>query len=623
MQLYAGSSTDFIKDATRNAIASKLEAAFFEHLRYKPSSQEVRSWQNSLARMSLVLLDGEFSDQGVLLEYQLPLSSRRLDCLITGLDSAGVPHSVIVELKQWDDVEASDADDCVVTWLAGRKRDVLHPSRQVAQYEQYLKDMHITFSAGDVGLRSCAFLHNFQYDDRSEIYASKHQGLLARYPAFAGDQQDKLVSFLSEHVGQGKGLPILDKVIASRYAPSRKLLDHTSRVIEGQRSFILLDDQQVVLNKVLSEVRKSAQTRTKKTIVLVRGGPGTGKSVIALHLVGKLSSEGFNVQHLTGSKAFTENLRKVVGSRAAAQFGYFNLNKRGEIPLNHFDALILDEAHRIRETSKDRFTKSSDWSGKRQIEELLEPTKVAVFFIDDCQVVRPGEVGSCELIRSTAKAVGAHLIEFELETQFRCGGSDGFVNWVDNTLGVRRTANVLWSRDSGYDFRVVESPAELEAAMRLKAQNNGSARLVAGYCWPWSAPNSDGSLANDVTVGDWSKPWNAKPNAGKLAKGIPNANFWASDPGGLEQVGCIYTAQGFEFDYVGVIFGTDLRYDWSKNEWIGDRTKSCDAVVKRSGDRIAELIKNTYRVLLTRGMRGCYVYFVDEGTKRFFQSRLE
>jgi DUF2075 family protein/ATP:corrinoid adenosyltransferase len=573
--------------------------------------------------MAYTLQEGSFMDHGILLEYQLPLSSRRLDCMVTGHDSQGARNSVIVELKQWSDVEESNAEDCVTTWVAGRKKDILHPSRQVGQYEEYLRDMHSVFIQGDVQLRSCAFLHNLSYDPAGEIYAPRHAGILDRYPAFSGDQQEQLIAYMDRFLRGGKGEPVLDMVIKSRYAPSKKLLEHTSRVIQDQKSYVLLDNQQVVFAKVLAEIGEAAKaTKLKKTVVLVHGGPGTGKSVIALHLLGRLSGKGLNVMHLTGSKAFTENMRKIVGSRASAQFGYFNLNKRGELPPNQFDALIMDEAHRIRESSKDRFTKPQDWSGLPQIDELIHTTRVSVFFIDDRQIVRPGEVGSSELIREAAQRAGAKLLEYELDAQFRCSGSDGFINWVDNTLDIRRTANVLWRRDDPYEFRIVGSVKELENKIREKTVQ-GSARMVAGFCWPWSDPNPDGTLVPDVTVEDWAMPWNAKPDAGRLAKNIPKSNFWASDPGGLDQVGCIYTAQGFEFDYVGIIFGKDLIYDWSTNAWVGDKKQSFDTVVKRSKEQFLDLVKNTYRVLFTRGIKGCYVYFVDDETRKFFQSRLD
>ncbi len=624
MQLFAGSSREFITEATRNSIARRLESAFLDAYHYKPSPQEVRSWDNSLSRMALTLVDGNYLDHGVLLEYQLPLSSRRLDCMITGHNARGQPHSVIVELKQWGEVEPSNAEDCVTTWLAGRRRDVLHPSRQVGQYEQYLRDMHSVFVSGDVVLRSCAFLHNLPYDPASDLYAARHAEILERYPTFASDQQPDLVDFLSNQLVGGRGESVLQEVLRSKFSPSKKLLEHTGRVVQDQQVYVLLDNQQVVFAKVLAEVRAaSAAAKRKKTVFLVHGGPGTGKSVIALHLLGRLCAEGRSVMHLTGSKAFTENLRKLVGSQSSAQFGYFNFNKRGEAQPNQFDALVLDEAHRIRESSRDRFTATADWSGLSQIDELMTAAKVCVFFIDDRQVVRPGEVGQSLLIREAAQRAKAELIEYELEAQFRCSGSDGFINWIDNTLDIQRTANVLWKQDERYDFQIVPSVEELHARLRAKAAEGQSSRMVAGFCWPWSSPRADGTLVSDVQVGDWAMPWNAKPDAGRLAKGIPKSNYWASEPGGMNQVGCVYTAQGFEFDYVGIVFGLDLRYDWDSNAWVGDRQHSYDTIVKRSQDQFLELVKNTYRVLFTRGIKGCYVYFMDEGTRRFVQSRLE
>lgn len=624
LQLYFGSSPDFVEDATRNAIAGKLEAAFFEHFRFRPSIHEVQSWQNSLLQMSNVLRTGSFLDHGIILEYQLPLSSKRLDCMVTGHDGVGRPNAVVVELKQWGNVEPSDADDCVVTYLAGKKRDLLHPSRQVGQYEEYLRGMHTAFADGRIGLRSCAYLHNLRFDARSEIFSPKFAGLLSQYPSFAGDEQNRLVDYLDAYLAGGAGERIRDTVVAARFRASRKLLALAARVIARQEEFVLIDSQQVAFNKVLADVRGSVAGGGRKSIHLVRGGPGSGKSIIALHLLGRLAGEGRRVMHLTGSKAFTENLRKLVGPRVAPLMSYFNFNRRGDLAANHFDAVVLDEAHRMHGTSVDRFTPKAARSGKSQIREIVDASRVSVFFIDDLQVVRPGEVGSTDLVRATAREIGAELHEYELEAQFRCGGSDGFVNWVDNTLGIRPTANVLWKSDPEFDFRIVDSIAELEAIVASAARRPGTtARLAAGFCWPWSDPLPDGTLVADVVVGDWRKPWNAKPDAGRLAKGIPKASYWASEPEGIYQVGCIYTAQGFEFDVIGVIFGRDLRFDWERNTWVGDRAYSEDAVVKRAGPKFLDLVKNTYRVLLTRGMKACYVHFLDEGTQRYFRSRMD
>lgn len=327
--------------------------------------------------------------------------------------------------------------------------------------------------------------------------------------------------------------------------------------------------------------------------------------------------------HATGSRAFTGNLRKAVGTRAAALFKFFNSYSSETDEL--IDVLILDEAHRIRETSASRYTPASNRSDRPQIDELIDIARVSVFFIEDLQVVRPGEIGSAELIKQAATRAGAELREFELEAQFRCGGSEVFVSWVENTLDLERTAAVLWESNHEFDLDIIESPSELEALINQRIAEGHTARMVAGFCWPWSKPLSDGSLIDDVKLPGLSLPWNAKPDE-KVAKGIPKSDMWASDPNGKDQVGCVYTAQGFEFDYVGVIIGRDLVYR-PREGWLGQPQFSHDSVVtgsaKQDLSRFTELVKQTYRVLLTRGLKGCYIYFQDEQTRDFVISRTE
>jgi hypothetical protein len=621
MQLYAGSSRAFVEDTVQNRITGKLRAAFEQHFRYSPPPSEVRSWQNSLRAMCNVLQHASLLDHGLLLEYQLPLTSKRLDCLISGLDESRAANAVIVELKQWDEVAASDVLDCVVTPLGGGPRDVLHPSRQAGNYRDYLAEGHTAFHEDGIGLSACSWLHNLTAADAGVVFAPRFAPLLAECPSFAGDHTDRLEEFLARRVGIGDREQVLQRILRGHSQPAKKLLEHTAEVLRNQMVYVLLDEQQVVFNRVLSLVEEGLSS-TARRVVLVRGGPGTGKSVIALRLLGELCGRQVNAQHATGSRAFTGNLRKLVGTRAAALFNYFN--SFGVTDERGVDVLVCDEAHRLRETSADRFTPKAERSGLPQVEELLRAARVTIFLIDDLQVVRPGEVGSAKLIRSAARRIGARLFEHELEAQFRCNGSDAFVNWVDNTLGIRRTANVLWDPSDPFEFRILETPREVERAIRERCAQGATGRIVAGFCWPWSDPTARGDLVRDVRVGDWEMPWNAKPGARRLAANIPPADHWALDPGGLDQVGCVYTAQGFEFDYVGIIFGSDLRWDPRGGEWVGDRSRSFDkGGLKRAGDAFVALARQTYRVLLTRGMRGCFVTFVDPATRDFVRSRIE
>jgi DUF2075 family protein len=505
--------------------------------------------------------------------------------------------------------------------VGGHIKRVIHPSVQVGVYQQWLLEYHAVFYEEPwVGLAAVSYLHNMQFDPRGELWSEKHEAFITANPHFTGDQSDQLADNLNERLACGEGIPIMAKVLESKYRPSKKLLDHTARMIAAQSEFVLLDEQRVAFESVLADARAGFH-ESKKSVVLIKGGPGTGKSVIALHLVGELSKEGYNAQHATGSKAFTENIRRVVGKRAgSSQFRYFN--QFGGAQPNEIDVLICDEAHRLRETSASRFTPKAKRTDLAQVDELIRAAKTSVFFIDDFQVVRPNEVGSSDLIAEAALRNNAEMSVFELETQFRCAGSKGFVSWIDNTLGLDTTANTVWDGSDAFDFRIVDSVEQLDALIRSKAVAPQSARLTAGFCWRWSDPEADGTLVPDVKVGSWQMPWNARPDATRLAPGIPPSTYWASDPNGINQVGCVYTAQGFEFDYVGVIFGRDLRWDPQTEEWIGDRSQSFDSIVKRSGDLFTDLVKRTYRVLLTRGMKGCYVFFEDAGTRRHFYQRI-
>jgi DUF2075 family protein len=570
--------------------------------------------------VSQVIEHTGLDDNGILLEYQLPLTSKRLDVLLTGLNFDGEENAVIIELKQWEKCTSTHSPNEVVTFVGGAQREVLHPSVQVGQYHLYISDSHTAFYDTDnpINLSSCSYLHNYHTDSTDEIFKPKFKDWIKKYPLFTADDVPALSAYLKEFLSEGDGLGILQKVEDSQFRPSKKLMEHVGNVIKGKSEYILLDEQLVAYDKVFTTAKEGYHDK-QKTVIIIKGGPGTGKSVIAINLMADLMLDGHNAHYSTGSRAFTETLRQSIGMRAAPQFKYFNSYVGAEY--NALDVLIADEAHRIRETSNSRWQRVSE---KLQIEELIHVAKVPVFLLDDDQVVRPNEIGSGDLIKEHSDRMGCKVFEYELEAQFRCAGSDGFVNWVNNTLGIKRTANVLFDRNDDFEFEIFDTPEKLEGAISSKEAEGFTARMTAGFCWKWSKQlNGDGTLKEDVIIGDYRRPWNARPEATRLAPGIPKANIWAYDPNGINQVGCIYTAQGFEFDYVGVIFGLDLRYDFDNQKWQGYKENSHDFVVKRSGEQFIDLVKNTYRVLLSRGMKGCYVHFMDRDTERFIRSRMD
>lgn len=621
MRLYSATADLFLDDVFNDRIAGKLSDAFFRAFRFKAPQSEFNSWRNSLRAVSQAVQRAAPPDSGVILELQLPLTSKRLDCLLAGNDASDEANAVVIELKQWEKSFESNGQNEVASWIGGNRREVLHPSVQVDQYRLFLVDCHSAFvPIGGIKLKACSYLHNYHLQAQDPLLATKFTDVLKRCPLFSAPDASKLVDFIQPCVAKGAGMPLVRRIEEGEYAVSKRLLDHVAAVIRGKSEYILLDEQLVVFDRVLAEAIHAYQ-EGKKTVIIVRGGPGTGKSVIAMRLLGELSANAINAHYVTGSKAFSTTISEIVGRRASAQVKYTH-HYVSAAP-DSIDVLICDEAHRIRETSNTRFTPVAGKSNIPQIEELIHASKNCVFFIDDRQVVRPGEVGSVQYIRDHALRKGCAVLDYELETQFRCSGSDAFVQWINNTLQIEPTPHVLWNGDERFDFRIFPTPQQLEDVIHAKHAEGNQARMVAGFCWNWSHPRSDGTLVDDVVIERFARPWNAKSGSGRLAPGIPKESLWALEPGGINQIGCVYSAQGFEFDYVGVIFGNDLTYNLNQGRWIASPQNSADVIVRRARHDFERLVKNTYRVLLTRGLKGCYVYFMDKGTEAFFRTRME
>ena len=620
VSLYDGLSSDFIIKSREGLIAIQVERQFRHEFEKAPAKGEVQAWENSLRVIGELLSEARLDRQGVFVEMQLSGSSERIDLLIVGRDTKGSLHGVVVELKQWSEVATSENPGLVETFVGGGLREAVHPSEQANGYREYLSDCATVFASGEYQLSACAFLHNAERDRVQALYDPQFLDTLSRAPLFLGEDAMELKKFLEEKVGGGGGNDALDKVRKTKWEPAKKLLSHVAEMISGLTVFTLLEHQRLAFLKVRGSALTAHKTDGHK-VFIIKGGPGTGKSVVAMNLLADLASEGLRVQYVTGSRSFTETLRKLIGSRGANLFKYTH----NFVEKPNLDALVIDEAHRIRVSSNQRFTPKSKKSNKPQIDELIGAARVTAFFIDENQVVRPTETGSIAMIRAAALRLGALVEEVELSSQFRCGGSDDYIRWVADLLQLdgKDTSNI-W--DSSREFRVQlhETPAELEHVIR-KANGDGlTARLSAGFCWPWSNPNHDGTLIDDVQLGDWSMPWNAKSTARKLHKAIPKSDYWATDPRGVNQVGCIYTAQGFEYDHAGVIWGSDLVV--RNGKWVGQPKESKDSELKRSANSGAltfeDLVKNTYRVLLTRGMRGCHLYVVDEETRQYIASRI-
>jgi len=598
-------------------LMSRLLATTGRH----PGEGEVRSWKASLPILVNDLVSAGLSNVEVLVEYQLPLTSKRVDAVLAGTDpKTGRDSYVLVELKQWHAADSYDDSPSLVHIDAYGNRPVLHPLEQVAGYAEYLMDYLPGLSSGEATIASCAYLHNatrmtvtdlFDYHEHPDSFL------------FTGDAKSDFHRFLSEHLDpSSSGVESADRLLSMRSAPSRQLLAVAADEIQQREQFVLLGEQRAAYELVMHEVAQ-ARRADHKTIVIITGGPGSGKSVIALSLMGELARQGHAVLHATGSRSFTQTLRVVAGkgsTRVKSMFKYFNSFMEAEP--NSLDVLILDEAHRIRETSVNRYTKKHLRTERRQVDELMAAARVPVFLLDQYQVVRPGELGTVEEIRDYAADKGYQLREVSLDDQFRCGGSEGYITWVQRLLGLTSDDPSVWEPDGAFEVSVANSPEQMEAYLASKASEGFGARMTAGYCWPWSDPDKDGRLVPDVQVGNWSRPWNLKSD--RAVGGAPPSALWATDPAGFGQVGCIYTAQGFEYDWNGVIFGPDLV--WRSDHWETVRSANKDPDFRNtkrvSDEEFHRLVLNVYKVLLTRGMIGTLIYSVDSETQAFLSSLL-
>jgi len=631
MDLWRGSLPRFVELAGSGRIAADMGSAFYGRHGSFPGVSETRSWENSLKALAQVLRDERlggsavavrarglasgptagaslaadgFDGVGLSTEYHLPLDNRRVDVLFFGRDQTSRPRAVALELKQWS---TCGIEDEFATNLLVDGSERLHPSRQALEYASWFTDYHSAFTAGDVVASSAAWCHNMTPAASAPMHASIFADLLDRSPLFVHGEESRLVAHLVEKVGNGGGMEVLARVAGGHFRPSAQVVETLKATLRSEREWHLLDEQRTAYDAILSEVRRQ-RARKGRSVVLVRGGPGTGKTVIAIQLLADTLRLGLVAAHTTGGKAFTTVLRSKF--KGADKLFRWNMNF-AHAPTGGMDLLLVDEAHRVRENANTRFTPKAKRSEKTQLEDLIDAAKVTVFFLDENQYVRPDEIGTTAAVEDTTRKLGVPLKTFDLAAQFRCGGCQDYVDWVDWLLGFSGTKPQGFRKR--YDFDLASAPDELDHLMRDAVKKGRRARLLAGFCWPWSDPAPDGTLTHDVRIGTWSRPWNAKASEKKSYRPDNHPyTLWATTDAGLAEVGCIYSAQGFEFDRVGVVWGKDLV--WRSGEWVAVKAESHDKAIK-SGSHMLRLVRNAYRVLLTRGIEGTRLLCLDEETR--------
>ncbi len=619
MIVYQATKHGFLQDAFTRDIEDVILSQFRTRTGRTVAKMEILAWKNSLLAAAKVINDPAVPDDcGVGIEYGIPQTAKRIDLVLSGFHAGGGKQLVIVELKQWTQAKKTEKDGVVSTRFARGEAEVSHPSYQAWSYARLLNDFNEAVYSANVGLRPCAYLHN--YEDDGVLTDSFYKEHVEKAPVFfRGDEQrEKLRNFVATQLHRGDRGSLLHEIEQGRVRPSKGLIDALAGMLAGNQEFVLVDDQKVVYETAMAAAR--AASPSKKKVVVVEGGPGTGKSVVAINLLVALTAGDSLAQYVTKNAA----------PRAVFQSKLTNSHKRSRIESlftgsgsftestpNSFAALVVDEAHRLNE-------KSGLYGnlGNHQIKEIVAAAECSIFFIDEDQRVTWKDIGEKKVIERIAKEANAEVVTLELASQFRCNGSDGYLAWLDDVLGIRETANVSLDPEE-FDFQIFASPEELQQLVVEKNLERNRARMVAGYCWDWSSKKNPRSMDVVIPGTQFAMQWNFAKDGG----------LWIVAEESVDQIGCIHTCQGLEVDYIGVIVGGDLVVRDGEVVTCPDKRSKQDQSIKGYKKELKKnpvaarkkadlIIKNTYRTLMTRGMKGCYVYFVDKETERHFKSRI-
>lgn len=621
MIVYSGNKTEFMTEVLEDTIAYSIRDNIRKKMNRKTGEAEFRSWVNSLEYMYKVLNDDDIPEEsGIAIEYNLPNTAKRVDFLISGYDSKQLPNVVIIELKQWEKLNKVEGlDGLVETFTGGANRRVVHPSYQAWSYAEMIKDYNEYAQIADIKLWPCAYLHNYLREEDDPLDDEIYKDYLNDAPAFTKGDVRKLRAYIKEVVKEGDNNEILYEIDNGRIKPSKSLQDAIVGMLESNPEFNLIDDQKVVFERIM-ELSRKCENDGKKRVLIARGGPGTGKTVIAINLLAHLTQEGVFAQYCSKNSApRLVYAKKLKGHRTKSSID--NMFKGSgsyvDAPKDAVGAILADEAHRLNEKSG-----LYGNQGVNQIHEIIHAARLSVFFIDESQRVTVKDIGSVDEIKHWATFNNAEVFEDELSSQFRCNGSDGYLAWLDDVLEIRETANYNLEAPN-YEFMVFDSPEEMRNRVVERNQSSNKARILAGYCWNWPKAGRSDTNTHEIKIGDFEISWN-----------LDGGESFAISPTSINEAGCIHTTQGLEFEYVGVIIGDDLRYedgalvtDFKKR---AKTDQSIKGLKKMEGDdperahRLADqIIKNTYRTLMTRGMKGCYVYATDKGLRDYLKNRVK
>lgn len=622
MLVYEGIKSGFINDVDLGIIADKIRNKYIEKIKRRPSAPEFNSWKNSMQYMRGVLSDNEIPDNtGIAIEYNIPPTGCRIDFMMSGFNK-DKSNVIIIELKQWDKAtEVTNLDGIykVNTYTGGGLRDVNHPSYQAMTYANLIKDYNESVQLKDINVIPCAYLHNYYFENDDTLLSDNYKEYTDKAPLFGHNDVIKLRNFIKRYIENGDDGSILYEIDHGRIRPSKMLQDSLSKMLKGNKEFYMIDSQKIVYEYAIKNAIDTL-ANNEKNVMIVKGGPGTGKSVLAINLLVEFNRRNMTCFYITKNA----NPRMVYSTMLKGEYTQKEINhlfqysgKFVDAQSNELDCVLADEAHRLTaKTQRGRII-----VGENQVKEIINATRFSIFFLDEDQMVTTKDIGTRDEIIKYAKELNAGVYEYELDSQFRCNGSDGYVAWLNNVLEIKETAN--FDIDGfDYEFKVVDTPNELRDIIEAKNKKNNKSRLVAGFCWEWPKEGRNNPDYNDIVIPEhnFEMSWN-----------LGDGDLFVLGKDTVKQAGCIHTVQGLEFDYVGVIIGEDMRYenghivtDASKRAKSDISLHGLNKLSKEEREKIEDrIIKNTYRTLMTRGMKGCYVYCTNKALSNYLKSRIK
>jgi len=620
MIVYNANKQTFVQDVRSGVIATKILNLIREKGLNAGQDREFASWHNSMKFMRDIVDDSEIDDEvQIAIEYNIPQTSKRVDFIIIGADEKNRENIVIVELKQWSKAEVVDDDMhfSVRTYVANDKRIVCHPSYQAYSYSRFLNNYSQAIHDGNIHLIPCAYLHNYLPAYKSALSAEIYKEWYTTAPFFIMDEVQQFNEFVKEFVTKKSAHgDLLYQIENGRIRPTKSLQDALATMVRGTPVFDLLDEQAVCYDMCIRTMLQCLKDHKKRTI-LVQGGPGTGKSVLAVNLLMHFITSTCNAAYVTKNSAPRQAFLSILSQNKAENIAEISQLFRSpfglsQVPANSYDCLIVDEAHRL---VKKMY---GDWHGENQVKECINASLLTVFMLDEDQAVTTKDIGSVQEICRWCDELGSTIImreETKLTSQFRCNGSDAYIQFIDNLLQRKEESIAVPLSELNYDFRLFDDASQMREALREKNAINNKARMVAGYCYDWNVKNRRGEVDIELPGGFQAK-WN-----------LANDKIWAINPRSFEEVGCIHTAQGLEFDYVGVLIGKDLTYDKPSgriltNQSAISKDDNSSGIRGASEEDARRLILNTYKTLLTRGQKGCYVYCEDDALRDYFKKML-